>query len=515
MKSAKSAFALLLTLLLAGCGALPEEPEEPSDALDWNIYQPIDAETDGETDAPELPDAFTMAYYKNSTFDPVTCGEGIQQDAAALIYEPLFQLNGQFEPEPVLCESYEWDESGLVFTFAPRQDVIFQDGSRLTAQDIAAALQRAAASERYGYRLRNMTSVTANRAGQVMITLSAPNKGFPALLDIPVIKSGTDRQLVPTGTGPYLFISGSEGNYLQANDEWWQQKPLPVQTIYLTDTKDRDTARYLFSSRRIEILTVDPTDNLAAVTGQCETAARPTTVLQYIGFNTASGVFADTAARSAFSQGVPRGTAANAQFAGMALDAQFPVSPLSELYPKDLERAYSRDNAMTALTNAGQNTGEPKELTLLINEEDMFRLTSAQYIAENLSMLDWHITVTALPWEEYLAALNAGAFDLYYGEVRLTADWDLSDLIGTGGALNYGKFSDPEMDLRLQNFAAAGDRVSAAREMLSYLRETAPIVPVCFKSYSVLTYPGAVEGASPSPSSTFYKLEDWKIHLRE
>ena len=73
-----------------------------------------------------------------------------------------------------------------------------------------------------------------------------------------------------------------------------------------------------------------------------------------------------------------------------------------------------------------------KELSLLVNQEDSFRVTSAQFIAESLSVLDWRITVRALPWEEYTAALAAGDFDLYFGEVRLTADWDLRDLVGTG-----------------------------------------------------------------------------------
>lgn len=508
------ALSLALLLALAGCAA-PEEPEEePADAMDWDLYQ-SQGEAASEEAAPEYPAVFTLAYYKGSTFDPITCGEGVQQDVAALLYEPLFQLNGKFQPEPVLCGGYAWDETGRVCTLTLREGVTFQDGTALTARDVVSTLQRAAASDRYGYRLRNMASVAANRTGQVVITLTAPNYGFLTLLDIPITKAKTEHLPVPTGTGPYLFISGEEGDYLQANAEWWQRKALPVQTIRLEETKDRDTARYLFSSRRIELLTIDPTDNMAAVTGQSRAASRPTAILQYIGFNTASPVFGDPAVRSAFSRGVPRGSTAEAQLAGLALDAQFPVSPLADLYPEDLEQAYSRDGAMTALTAAGQNTGETKELTLLVNEEDMFRRTSAQYIAENLTMLDWHITVQALPWEEYLAALDSGAFDLYYGEVRLTADWDLSGLVGTGGALNYGRYSDPVTDQLLADYLGAVDRASALRQLLTHLQSTAPIVPVCFKNYSVLTYPGTVEGISPSSTSTFYGLENWRIHLSE
>jgi len=505
--------SLLLAVLLglSGCGALPEELEEPED-MDWVAYQPVEPE---EPPAPEYPAAFSMAYYRDHSLDPIICGEGIEQDVASLLYEPLFQINGKFEPEPVLCESFEWDETGRICTLSLRGDVAFQDGTPLTAKDVVATLLRAKDSERYGYRLRQVVSVATNRAGQVVITLTRPNLGFLSLLDIPIVKSGTEQQMVPMGTGPYLYVSGSGEDYLLANEDWWQHKALPIASIPLAHAKDRDTAMYLLSSRRVELLTVDPTDDLSSVTGHTETTNRPTAIMQFIGFNASSGVFSDAAVRTAFSRGVPRGAMAEARLAGLALDAQFPISPLSSLYPKDLERSYSRDDALSALVGAGQNTGEIKELTLLVNEEDSFRLTSAQYIAENLSRMDWRITVRALPWEEYMAALEGGDFDLYFGEVRLTADWDISDLIGTRGTLNYGGYSDAETDALLDQFGAEADRTAAVRELALHLQNVTPIVPLCFKNYTVLTYPDVVEGMSPAPSNTFYRMEDWTVHLSQ
>ena len=47
--------------------------------------------------------------------------------------------------------------------------------------------------------------------------------------------------------------------------------------------------------------------------------------------------------------------------------------------------------------------------------------------------------------------------------MRLTADWELSDLIGTEGALNYGAYASETTDLVLQSFAAAEDREAAAQ----------------------------------------------------
>ena len=37
----------------------------------------------------------------------------------------------------------------------------------------------------------------------------------------------------------------------------------------------------------------------------------------------------------------------------------------------------------------------------------------------------------AVPWDTFLTRLESGDFDLYYGECRLTADWDLTALLST------------------------------------------------------------------------------------
>ena len=92
--------ALLLPLLLL-TGCVPER-ETDENGQSWEQY--IQDQPQEDT-APDYPASFSLAYHKDHTLDPITCGEGIQQDVASLLYEPLFQLDETFSPVPLLCES--------------------------------------------------------------------------------------------------------------------------------------------------------------------------------------------------------------------------------------------------------------------------------------------------------------------------------------------------------------------------------------------------------------------------
>ena len=85
---------------------------------------------------------------------------------------------------------------------------------------------------------------------------------------------------------------------------------------------------------------------------------------------------------------------------------------------------------------------EGRTLTLLVNSENTARVAAAERIAGQLRSTGLKITLEKLAFEDYTLALEQGQFDLYLGEVVLTADFDLSPLLLSGAALNYGRWSD-------------------------------------------------------------------------
>lgn len=146
-----------------------------------------------------------------------------------------------------------------------------------------AAYRRAAESARYGARFANVASMKAQDAHTLIVTLTQANGSFPALLDVPIVKAGTENVLVPLGTGPYVYTTAADGAALTANPHW-QGSSLPLERIALAAVKDNDTALSRFASRSVHFLCLDPTGTGARTVGgavestdvrprQCSTSA--------------------------------------------------------------------------------------------------------------------------------------------------------------------------------------------------------------------------------------------------
>ena len=335
-----------------------------------------------------------------------------------------------------------------------------------------------------------------------------------ALLDIPIVKAGTESSTVPAGTGPYLCITDGDAVCLRRNEDWWQGKPLPVEEIPLLDAKDADTVQYLFTSREVHAYAIDLAGSTAVLTGSFDCVDAPTPVMQYIGVNMAHPLLSDSAVRRALSAAIDRETIASGYLSGHGSAADFPIAPQSSLYPHGFSKPYSPEESAAALRGALAGVEERQTLRLLVNEEGGEKVAIAQFIAQALSQGDLEVIVTALPWAEYMAALEAGDFDLYYGEVKLTADWDITPLVGTGGALNYGGYTDETMDFVLDGFRSSRYREVDVSGFCTVFARESPILPVAFGSVSLLTHRDTVSGVSPTAATIFSNFSDWVIPLR-
>ena len=495
----KKHLALLLAMLitLTACHA-PEAPPVSEEI-------PPEQEQTVVTDIP-----FQLAVYDQYSLHPILAENRANLALSSLLYEPLFELNTQFEAEGVLCSNWTVSEDGLIWTFSLRPDVTFSDGTPLTGEIAAAALNTArTAPSRYASRLSGVSAVSSEGL-TLTVTLNAPNGNLPVLLDIPIPLDNSQR---PLGTGRYVLTEGTDGLSLTARADHRLGSHLPVEEIPLKSVSKSDELILSFESGDVALVDVDLMGtNSLGYSGSYETWDYATTSMLYLGFNTVSGVCRSAEVRRALALGIDRESIAQVDFARHAIPTELPVHPNSSLYDSQAASAlaYAPEELMAQLEQLHLSG---RTLTLLVNSENAARIHAAERIAQQLSWTGLSVSVEKLAFEDYTLALQRGEFDLYLGEVVLTADFDLSALLLPGASLNYGGWSDSTFPSLLSQFRASQGLLRSihAGSMYDFLSREVPIAPICFKNGCVLTRWGRLSGLEPVRGNVFYHLEGWNI----
>ena len=468
------------------------------------------AETEPEQtqEAPQealAAETFGLAYLPAYGLNPFQCTATVNRALFSLLYESLFVVSNQYRAEPVLCESFKVADEGKTYTFTLVSGVTFSDGTPLTADDVAASVEAARQSPIYAARLSHISYYTVNEDGTFSVFLDTPYENFALMLDVPIVKAETVESQTPIGSGSYCL----RGATLQKNAHWKQLTSpiLTAETISLTSCTDPSELRDTFEFGTTDLIYCDP-NSPAAVGYRCdyEVWETPTTVMHYLGFNLYSGYFVNDKLRAAVTLTLDREDIANKVYGGFAQASVLPCSPYSDLYDTQLAEEY--DYAPAAFAAAVKESGVTTSTdyvgyvgTLLVCSEDPKRVAAADYIAAVLQKAGLHNTVNAVDYDSYQTALQTGDFDLYYGEVRLTANFDLSEFFEDYGALQYGSIASGGLSALC---LAALENSGSFSELCAQLMQQAPICPVVFKGYAIYVTRGAIASVTPAVDYVFH-----------
>ncbi|MCD7838652.1 MAG: ABC transporter substrate-binding protein [Clostridiales bacterium] len=426
-------------------------------------------------------------------------------------------------------------------TITLRSGVTFSDGSAMDADDVVYSLEMAMDSDSVYYnRLSTVTSVSKGGSTTVYLTISGANTNVAAFLDIPIVKYGTGEDLFPVGTGPYIPQRNKNGlpTRLTTNSSWWQltreyeeevenlnstsesdttmlvTKTItqPLEEIKIYAVEDSDELVFGFSSGNVTLVSTDltGTDSLSYI-GSYTITDYSTTNMIYLGCNTSEGACADQSLRAAIYRSLNRETLVSRMLAGHAEAAVLPVSPSSALYDEELAAELSYDRSAAEELCGAADPGST--LTLVVNSNSSFKVALAKEIAQELENVGLDVEVETLAWSQYKKALKNGDYDLYLGEVKMKGNFDLNQFIGYGGSLNYSGYYNADLvELsRLFNCASSEERATAASEFYRELAEQAPFIPVCFKTYSLLSREGYLTSQKPTQQNLFFHFWDWSF----
>lgn len=234
------------------------------------------------------------------SLDPNERFEFVADTIATNVFEPLVRYDRQMAFAPCLAKSWEIREGGI-WRFRLRDGVQFQDGTTLTAEDVAFSINRLRSlPEREIHRyVSAITDVTVLDPLTVDIRSERPAGLLSVLSFVYVLPRRSLERLgeeeffrAPSGTGPYRIASWRRGESLrlEAHEDHWEGAPtIPAVTFRVV--KD-DEAMWTEARRLAPSIVFSPTRTTWAAhrgDGAFELVERPGLAVHFLALRVGGG----------------------------------------------------------------------------------------------------------------------------------------------------------------------------------------------------------------------------------
>ncbi len=168
--------------------------------------------------------------------DPIWTTAYISRNHGYMIYDALFAMDENMQPQPQMVDNWETSDDGLTWTFTLRDGLKFHDGAPVTSEDVIASLKRWGARDGMGQQLMaamdEMTAVDDKTFqfklkepyGLVLELIGKISSNVPFIMPKRVADTDPFEQITDyTGSGPFKFeadqwVPGSTVVYTKFDD---------------------------------------------------------------------------------------------------------------------------------------------------------------------------------------------------------------------------------------------------------------------------------------------------------
>ncbi len=493
---------LMLCLVLAACGKGDATSKD-------NSFNKT------ESASKSSRDYLTLLYSNADSFNPYTVKTDTNRQIVKLLYEPLVKINDKFEAVNSVASSVNVE--GNVCTVSLKT-VKFSDGTDLTAEDVVYSCELARNSETgYKDKLYEVQSVKAD-GKKVIFTLSKNDPYFVNLLTFPILKKGTENlknednvEIVPTGAGAFVF--SEKETALIKNTNYYGKTN--VNRITLVDAPDRESYEHYVEIGATDYYLTDPINgNIVRMSGK--KMSLNTTGFVYLGINHSYGKLSDPLLRQAISSALDREVLAKTVYYDHAL-------PTAGFFHPDFKDAAGYQTvqpkadtkiSIENLEQIGYNSldadglrldgkGKTLNLTLLVNNSNPTKLQAANLIKTQLRAVGINVTVNSVSDDAYFSALQNGHFQLYLGEVNITPNMDVAELVTPGKKAAYGIPSGAVGYTAVLEGYAKGE--NGIGEIATSLINEMPMIPLLYRN-RLLFYTDEADVGQVSANDIFLSI---------
>lgn len=481
-------------------------------------------------------EVFSLNSNSKYSLNPLIATNHSNQLVCSLVYENMVELDNNFEVIPNVISEWSCSEDGTYWKFTVDTSHTFHDGTQVAGRDLRYSLERAINADRFKGRFASVQGVSYGE-NFFEVTLGIGDAQFIKLLNIPLIKNGTYGDPRPIGSGPYTY--NEEGTELHAYEGYPGYDTLPLETIYIKEYQSAEDIISAFEDSLIDVVINDPSSytNLGyASTNEIHTFA--TTNLHYVAFNEKSPIGQQTYFRLAMQFAFDRSNLVSL-LNGNAVASALPMYPTCADYPTDLANnmRYSLEAVQAILENAGirdydedgmleymSGSAQDFEIKFVLSSDSSAKAGVVRKFAEDMGSIGIKVNVHELSWEDYIKTLEEGEYDMYYGEIKLRNNFDLTELLqvrtkdNEGTNLNYTNSTDTAVETLINNYLKAGDATRATEAYVLYdhiCNKSGAMITIGFEKQQIITRRGVAKGIDANIGNPLYNFQNWIIELDE
>ncbi|MBR5519481.1 MAG: hypothetical protein IKU55_02065 [Clostridia bacterium] len=517
--SRTTAYFLMLAAFLGVFSACSEPPADP-----------ISVETPAQTTAVTLsppPQAvnalFGVPFYDRGTpLNPLTETARINSDVCSLLFDTLFTLDENLQVHANLCSEVTATETGYLLTI--RDGILFHDGTRLTANDVAYSLRLAMTEENSIYKSRfdGISSIGLDNTNHIVLILDEPRPSILAELDIPIIKQGTGYDRDAIGSGRYRMIETDDQRYLVPNTSHFSGQGIGAQMTHmqLTAVADADSLIYGVTSGNIDILRTTDAENAGIVLhANADRYSVETTELIYAAYGNHNAIFDHSNIRKTLGDAIAEAFADKVSAAPLLFSNRFGY--FGEVSPAAAPQYSAAVRVATAFLQAGYrrdtdeqfvlSDGSYLTLRLLVNAADNTAADAVEQIAAMLADAGIASSIVAKTGDDYTTAIAKKQFDICFGAYDAGNDFDFTALLSNGAAAVFG-IESSDLDLLLHSFLQIGtaDGGLIARQIGERVAEQARLIAIGYRVETVLVNRKfSIYNVKMTADDIFYNIYDW------
>ena len=411
---------------------------------------------------------------KSNLMDPAA-GDGTFIDEKAGVVETLVGSNADFSLKPELATSWQQIDANT-WVFNLRNDVLFHDGSKMTASDVKFSLERAVSMDSLLNKITKIASVEVINDSAIRITTSSENLMLPSDLhysDAGIIaKSSLDANgnfSKPIATGPFKFSSYDEQTEVVTvlkNDKWWGGN-VGLDKMILKGIPDPNTRAMAIENGDIDF-TVDvpysETDSIANMSGMV--VQKYNTPRMYkLALNLKEDSLSDIRVRQAISDAIDRNSIATNVLYNVGTPAAGPFT--SNMVWSNTSLAVPIRNVEKAkqlLTDAGwvdtngdgirEKNGKPLSFTLMTYSSRPGLPPMGEAIAAELKDVGISVKPVTMDYGAITDKQKSGNWDMILAAFATTQVPDpgyiLTNWYTTTGKDNPTGYSNPTYDNLIQ-----------------------------------------------------------------